>query len=352
MLDDISTIKKIDQLGMLSHVDAFPQQITDTIDIFKNIQIFKLIKVDNVIISGMGGSGIAGEIVAELFRDKIDVPVYVNREYDLPKWAKKDTLTIFLSYSGNTEETLSAFKLASQRKCTSLCITSGGKLKEFAEKRGVTVVNIPGGLQPRAAIAYLLFSLIFVLQKTGVLTHQIEADVAESISIAQEVVRENSLSVEESLNLSKQIARQLLGSIPQIYGWGIYSPIATRWQYQFNENSKIIARADVIPESNHNDIVGWGCNPEASQYFSCLLFRDRAMETIYLAKRIDFMKSVFNDTVRVVIDVTAKGHSALAKMVSLLLVGDYVSCYLAVLRQIDPTPVDVITELKQKLQKI
>jgi glucose/mannose-6-phosphate isomerase len=206
-------------------------------------------------------------------------------------------------------------------------------------------------LQPRAAIAYLLFSLILVLQKTGVLTHHIEADVTEAIAVAQEVVRDNTVSVEESSNPAKQIARMLLGSIPQIYGWGIYAPIGTRWRYQFNENSKIIAHSDVIPESNHNDIVGWGCNPEVSKYFSCILFRDRTLETIFLAKRFDFMKSVFQDTVQTVIDIPAKGRSPLAKCISLLLVGDYVSCYLAILRQIDPTPIDVITELKQKLQK-
>ena len=117
MLDDIATIEEIDQAHMLSCIDAFPRHIEETIDLLQKIQIFKLIKVDDVIISGMGGSGIAGAIVAELFRDKIDIPVCVNREYDLPRWARKDTLTIFLSYSGDTEETLNAFKLASQKKC-------------------------------------------------------------------------------------------------------------------------------------------------------------------------------------------------------------------------------------------
>jgi glucose/mannose-6-phosphate isomerase len=352
MLDDTATVERIDQSGMLSCVNAFPLHIKETIDMMDGIQIFKLIKVDNIIISGMGGSGIAGEIIAALYRDKIDVPVFVNREYDLPRWARKDTLTIFLSYSGNTEETLSAFKVASQKKCACICITSGGKLREYAKKRGVTVISIPSDLQPRAAIGYMLFSLILVLQKTGILTHQIDADVAEAISVSQEVVLENSMKVEESSNPSKQMARQLLGSIPQIYGWGIYAPVATRWRYQFNENSKLIARTDVIPECNHNDIVGWGCNPEASQYFSCILFRDRTLETIYLGKRFDFMKSVFNDSVQTVVDVYVKGHGALAKIISLILLGDYVSCYLAVLRQIDPTPIDVITELKQQLQKI
>ncbi len=352
MLDEVSMVKRIDQSDMLGCIDAFPGHVKETIELMKAVQIFKLIKVDNVVISGMGGSGIAGEIVAELFRDKIDVPIFVNREYDLPKWARKDTLTVFLSYSGNTEETLSAFKIASQKKCACICITSGGKLEEFAVKRGVTVVKIPGGLQPRAAIGYLLYSLIFVLQKTGVLTHLIDADIEESIAIASEVVRENVVGVDEASNPAKQMARQLHGSIPQIYGWGIYAPIATRWRYQFNENSKLIARSDVIPEGNHNDIVGWGCNPEAAEYFSCILLRDRGLESIYLAKRFDFMKTVFSDTVRHVIDVSVKGHSALARLVSLLLIGDYVSCYLAILRQIDPTPIDVITELKQELQKI
>ncbi|MBU0496459.1 MAG: bifunctional phosphoglucose/phosphomannose isomerase [Candidatus Thermoplasmatota archaeon] len=352
MLDDPEILRKIDAAGMLQTIDKFPLYIKDIREHLTSIHIFKLIKVDNVIITGMGGSGIAGEIVASLLRDKLDIPFVLNRDYDLPKWVKKDTLAIFISYSGNTEETISAFKIAHQKKCSIICITSGGKLEELAEKRNITTIKIPGGLQPRAAIAYLLFSLIGVLQKTGILTHQIEPDIIEAITTAQEIISENNSQVEEAKNPAKQFARVLFGAIPQIYGWGVYTPIATRWRYQFNENSKLIARDDTLPECTHNDIVGWSSNPKASQHFSVILFRDRSFETIYLTTRIEFMKTLFKETARTVHEIYPKGKSSLAKMISLLLFGDYISCYLAILRQIDPTPIDVITELKQQLQKI
>ena len=353
MLDDQKLISDIDKYGMLDNITQFPEQITEAVEIIKNARLPDFIKIDNVIVTGMGASAISGDIVTSLFRDKVDVPIFVNRDYDLPKWARKDTLTIFLSYSGNTEETLSAFKLAYQKKCRIICVSSGGKLQELSEKREIIHIKIPSGFQPRAATAYLLFPLILILKRNGLLKNCIvESDIMEAIALIKDFMGNNKKSVIEENNLSKQIARKICSTIPQIYGWGIFSPIATRWRDQLNENSKIIAREDVVSECNHNDIVGWSGDSEVSKNFSCILFRDGDEETIRMSTRLDFMKTLFEDVAASVIEIHPKGKSRLAKMMYAMCLGDFVSCYLAVLRKVDPTPVDIIMELKNRLAEI
>lgn len=349
MLDEKEKIAAVDKSHILDTLARFPEQIREAVGMTNTLERLNYIKIDNVIIAGMGASAISGDIIASLLRDKVDVPVYVNREYDLPKWANKDTLVIFISYSGNTEETLSSFKIACQKKCKIICISSGGKLQEFAEKRQVPYLKIPSGIQPRAATAYLLFPSLLLIKKTGLLKTNIEADIEETITVTQDLINTISVSIPEENNPAKQLAKKLFGTIPQIYGWGGYAPIATRWRHQFNENSKLIARNDVVPENNHNDVVGWSANPEMSKLFSCVLFRDKEEETIQMSKRLNFMKNLFENTAAHIIEVSPKGKSLLAKMMYLMCLGDTTSCYLAVLRGVDPSPVDIITELKNRL---
>ncbi|MDH7517640.1 MAG: bifunctional phosphoglucose/phosphomannose isomerase [Candidatus Thermoplasmatota archaeon] len=352
MLDDLEQISKIDKSNMLDVIYKFPEQIKETIEIVSHTNIPIFIKIDNIIISGMGGSAISGDIVQQLFRDKLDVPIFVNREYDIPRWANKDTLMISQSYSGNTEETLSAFKQAYQKRCKIIGITSGGKLQEYCEKRGVPIIKIPAGFQPRAATSYILFSSLLAFKKIGLLNESIDSEIEETIQTIDELRKNINKSVSEKDNISKQIAKNIFNTIPQVYGWGIYSPIAVRWCTQFNENSKVIARYDIVSECNHNDIVGWSMNPEVSKKFSCILFRDEENESIYISKRLDFMRHLLEGSASKVIEVKAQGKKRLAKMMYTMVLGDFVSCYLAILRNIDPTPVDVIIELKKALAEI
>ena len=352
MLDDLQLIEKIDKSKMLDTIANFPEQIKETINIVKTAEISKFFKIDNIIMSGMGGSAISGDILQNLLRDRLNISVFVNREYDLPRWANKDTLTIFQSYSGDTEETLSAFKHACQKKCKIICISSGGKLQEYCEKRSISHIKIPSGLQPRAATAFLLFSSLLVLKKINVLKDDVDSEIRETIELTTDLRNKNNKDVAEKNNFSKQIATKLHNTIPQVYGWGIYSPIAIRWCAQFNENSKVIARYDMVPECNHNDIVGWSQNPEVSKKFSCILFRDDKLESIYMAKRLNFMKNLFEDVAANVIEVQVRGKKTLPKMMYAMYLGDFVSCYLAVLRKIDPTPVHIITELKKALSEL
>ena len=352
MLDDLKLVSKIDKSSMLDTLARFPEQIEETVDIVNSTELKGFFKIDNIIISGMGGSAISGDIIKSLFRDRMDIPIFVNHEYDLPKWANKNTLVMSQSYSGNTEETLSAFKHASQKKCKIIGISSGGKLQEYCEKRDIPYVKIPSGFQPRAATAYLLFSSILSLKKIGLLKDTIESEIEETIELTNDFRNNNSKTVSEKNNLPKQIANTIFNTIPQLYGWGIYTPIAKRWCTQFNENSKIIARYDIVPECNHNDIIGWSQDPEMSKKFTCILFRDEKIESIYMSKRLDFLKDLFEDVAANVIEIRVKGKKTLAKMMYAMYLGDFVSCYLAILRKIDPTPVDVIVELKRVLAEI
>lgn len=352
MLDDLKSISNIDKSGMLDNLEKFPEQIKESIEILNNTNLTSIYKIDDIIISGMGASGITGEIVQKLYRDKLDMPVFVNREYDLPKWAHKDTLLISQSYSGNTEEILHTFKHGCQKKCKIIGISSGGKLQEYCEHREIPHIKIPSGFQPRAATAYILLSSILAMKKIGMLKFSINPDIEETITLTTELIATIKKSVPENENPAKQIAKKIYNTIPQIYGFGVYSPIVTRWRQQFNENSKIIARADTVSESNHNDIVGWSGNPEASKNFSCILFRDKAEESVYMSTRLDFMKKLFTDNVANTIEIHPKGKSKLAKMMYIMCLGDFISCYLAVLRKVDPTPVDIIIELKESLARI
>lgn len=352
MLNNIESISKIDKSGMLDDVAGFPKQILKSKEIINQSNLPNLYKIDNIIICGMGGSAISGDIVQSLFRERIDIPIFVSRQYDLPRWAHKNTLVITQSYSGNTEETLSTFKHASQKHCKIIGISSGGKLKEYCEKRQIPHIKIPENIQPRAATGYILFSSIYALQKMGVLTHNMESEIKETIDITHDFSEHNKKEIPENENLSKQIAKKIFGTIPQVYGWNHYSPIAKRWCTQFNENSKVICRYDEVSECNHNDIVGWSRNPEVSKKFTCIMIRNHEDESIYMTTRLNFMKKLYQDVASQVIEIQVKGKKRLAKMMYLMYFGDFISCYLAILRNVDPSSVEAIDELKDLLAKI
>jgi len=352
MLDDLKTISEIDKSGMLDYTAEFPEQIKKSKEIIDSTNLESIFKVDNIIISGMGASAISGDILQALLRDRIEIPIYVNRQYDLPKWAHKNTLVISQSYSGNTEETLHTFKHAYQKRCKIIGISSGGKLEEYCKKRDVHHIKIPSGIQPRAATGYSLFTALYALIKTGAITHDMEPEIQETISVTEEFRNHNKKEIPEKENQTKQLAKQIHNTIPQIYGWNIYTPIAKRWCTQLNENSKIICRYDEVSECNHNDIVGWSMNPEISKKFTCIIFRDHEDESVYMKKRLDFMEKLYDDIAGNVIEIDAHGKKPLAKMMYTMLMGDFISCYLAIIRKIDPTPVEAIIELKNELAKI
>lgn len=352
MLDDIAQIENIDKSGMLNILLSFPDQIEEAVAIVDQTELPKLFKINNILICGMGGSAISGDILQSYLRDRFHLPIMVNRCYDLPKWADKHTLIFSQSYSGNTEETLTSFKQAYERNCQIIGISSGGKLEEYCRRRNVFHIKLPQGYPPRTATPYLLFSSLFALKKTGLLQYTIEQETQETIHLMKETRECFRKTIPTERNPVKRLAKTIYGTFPQVYGWGLFEPIAKRWVTQFNENSKLIARYEVIPECNHNDIVGWTANHEISKKCSCIIFRDRKHESLPIKTRLDFMKKLLGDAAATVEEIQTKGKTPLARIMYLLYVGDYLSCYLALLRNIDPTPVEIIEELKQELARI
>jgi len=352
MLDDLELISKIDKSKMLDAVASFPEQIRETKNIVNSVLFDGFLKINNIVISGMGASGISGDILQNLLKDRVDIPIFLNSQYYLPKWVDKNTLLISQSYSGDTEETLSTFKSGSQKRCKIIGISSGGKLQEYCEKRQIPHVKIPSGSPPRAATGYILFSSIHALKKIGILKDDFEPEIEDAASVVEEIRNRNKKDIPEKDNLSKQLARKIFNTIPQVYGFDFYAPIAKRWCTQFNENSKVICRYDEVPECNHNDIVGWSMNPEVSKNFTCIMFRDSENESVFISKRLSFMKKLFEEVAKNVIEIQVQGKKRLAKMMYAMYIGDFTSCYLAILRNIDPTPVDAITELKNELSRI
>jgi len=352
MLDDLKIIAEIDKSNMLDNVANFPEQIVQSKEIVDSAQLPSIFKIDNIVINGMGASAISGDILQALLRDRIDIPIFVTRQYDLPRWVHKNTLVLSQSYSGNTEETLSTFKHAYQKHCKIIGISSGGKLQESCEKRNIPHIKIPSGLQPRASTGYSLFTAIYALQKIGVLTHDMENEINETIEITKEFSKNNKKEIPEKDNFSKQTAKKIFNKIPQVYGWDFYTPIAKRWCTQLNENSKLICRYDEVSECNHNDIVGWSMDPETSKKCSCILLRDHESESVFMTKRLNFMKKLLDDVAGNTVEVPVHGKKRLAKMMYAMYLGDFVSCYLAILRKVDPTPVEAIMELKNELAKI
>ena len=187
MLDDLNIISQIDKSDILSKIYRLPEQIKEAQEIVNTTHLDNIYKIDNIIISGMGASGITGEIVQKLFRDRLNIPIFVNRRYDLPKWAHKNTLLISQSYSGNTEETLSTFKNGFQKRSKMIGISSGGKLEEYCKSREVPHIKIPSNYPPRTATGYILFSSILALKNIGIVNFDLDSEIQDSISITNDL---------------------------------------------------------------------------------------------------------------------------------------------------------------------
>ena len=339
-LDDIEGIERVDREGMLDVIEKFPEQVGEGIKLGKNASLPFDFDIDNVIISGMGGSAIGGEMIASLFKKESEVPIIVNRGYELPAFAGEKTLFIAVSYSGNTEETLSCFKEALKKKCKTIAISSGGKLEKMAEN-GDCHIKIPGGMQPRAALAYLLFPQIEILKKVGVIPKVDLAGVEKILSHIRERLKKD---IPTAGNIAKQIAMDVYGTAI-IYGHGFMEAAARRWRQQLNENAKMMAFDFGVPESNHNELMAW--EGIENEEITCIFLRYEE-EGSRIKKRFKFMKEVYEKYAGGV-EIFAEGGDKVSQLMHVVYIGDYVSNYCAVLRNIDPTPVTLIQKLKKKL---
>ncbi|MEM3788732.1 MAG: bifunctional phosphoglucose/phosphomannose isomerase [Candidatus Bathyarchaeia archaeon] len=348
VLDNSEEIKRVDKSGMLSFCVNAAKHYENAVRIAEKV-VVDYPKPKSVIVAGMGGSAIGGELLKDWVNDTLTIPVEVCREYALPAHADKHTLMFIVSYSGETEETLSVFLDAIKRNCMIVCISSGGTLLNFAEKLKIPSVRIPEGIPPRAALPYLFIPKLVILEKLG-LAVKTEAEISEAITVLRRVCNENAPEKSLKENFSKKLASDICGTVPFVYGFGFYRSVAQRFKQQFNENSKVPAKWEVFPELNHNDIVGWERAEETADYFSAVVIRDKS-EPEQIRCRIEATKELLSGKVKGIYEVWSKGKGRLAKMLSATVIGDFTSVYLAILRGVDPTPVKTITILKGKIAK-
>ncbi|HEC82316.1 MAG TPA: bifunctional phosphoglucose/phosphomannose isomerase [Thermoplasmatales archaeon] len=306
---------------MLDIIKKFPKQAEEALKLKMD---FEFEGIKNVAVAGMGGSAISGDILKYFSK----IPFFVIRDYEIPPFIDESTLFIAISYSGNTEETLSCFEKA-RKKCKTLAITSGGKLSEIAENK----IIIPSGIQPRAAIAYLLFPLAKFLSKMNILY---ETDIEEAIYL----IKSNMNQIEK---IAEEIAHEIKG-IPLIYGHGFASAIARRWRQQLNENAKMPSFSFSVPECNHNELEAW---ERKLGNFTCIFLRNRN-ESDRIKKRFDFMKKIYKEKAQT-IEVFSIGEKDFSRAVSLLYTGDLMSVYKSIMDNIDAEPVNLISKLKEEL---
>jgi glucose/mannose-6-phosphate isomerase len=347
-LDNPEVYKRLDRDGMRERIRELPQQCLKA---WQQALSFKLPRsysnIDRVVILGMGGSAIGGDLLNSLASLESKTPISVSRDYNLPQFVDSKTLVIASSYSGMTEETLSAFDQALATPAKKLVITTGGKLKTIAEQNKIPVLTIDYKAPPRAALAHSFVPLLGICQNLGIVSDK-SKDVAEMAQVLQDLQKTIDENCPLQSNPAKQLATKLHSHLAIIYGAGFVATAAQRWKTQINENSKAWAFYEIFPELNHNAVVGYEFPADLAQKLFVVFLRSprlhpRTLIRYKLTAEMLSNAKVSHETVE------ARGESALSQMMSLVFFGDWVSYYLALLNETDPYPVKIIDFLKKRL---
>lgn len=295
----------------------------------------------NVLICGLGGSGIGGTIISQLVSEECQLPVSVCKDYKIPSFVNQDTLVICCSYSGNTEETLEMYQQAYNKGAEITIITSGGKFAEIAQENGHKLIQIKGGFPPRAAFGLSFPQLFFAFHQYGLISDSFLSEMETALSLLDE--HETAIQKE-----AMGVAQKLHQTFPIIYTEAPMEGVAVRFRQQVAENSKMLSSHHVIPEMNHNELVGWRTE---NQSLSVLIFRSEK-EYYRNTARIEKTKEIAAQYTANINEVYAKGEGRIAQALYLIHVGDWISYDLAELKQIDSVEVDVITGLKDMLANL
>jgi glucose/mannose-6-phosphate isomerase len=347
-LDNLDALKKLDSDGMLAHVGALHEQCQAAWAGVRRLELpGHYLGTNKVVIAGMGGSAIGGDLAAEVASPESPIPILVLRDYELPAHVDRHTLVIGSSYSGNTEETLAAFEAAHERGCPLVALATGGRLAELAQAWGVPLVTFRYKSQPRAAMGFMLVSLLGILRALGV-GGDLTAALDETAALMAGRVRELEPGSPQAHNPAKQLAVDLYGRVPVIVGAGPLAPVARRWKSQFNENSKGWSYFEAMPEMNHNAVSGIHFPPGLVERM-CMLFVTGAAIHPRNRLRFELTQQVFEGQGILCRRVEAPGQTALAQILTAIQLGDYVSVYLAALYGTDPTAIDDIVGLKWRM---
>jgi len=322
----------IDASNYIGILEQFPKQCREALDLPKGMMLGHE-PVSNIVVCGMGGSAIGGDIL-KAYLSSTGIPVIVHRDYGLPNFVDNTSLVFTISYSGNTEETLSAHDEAVKKGAQVIALTSGGQLAEKSPR----TITLPKGYQPRAAVGYLFFPMIGLLHNSDVV--EVKNDELNEMLTALK-------DVKGFKGKGEALAKKIRGKTPIVYASSLFAPAAYRWKTQFNENSKQAAFCHIVPEMNHNELVGY--ENMSRDKFVAIFLRDKK-DHPRIQKRMDICKKIIERKVDV-IDVETQGNSLLARLFSTIYLGDMASYYLALENRADPTPVEVIQLLKAALMK-
>lgn len=351
-LDSIENIKKVDPSGMYDKIYKFPEQLEDAAGIGKNLEpdleYYK--DIENIVVIGMGGSAIGGDLVRSFLSDKVNMPFQICRHYRLPEFVNENTLVIASSYSGNTEETLSAFDDAISRGAKIFCITTGGRLGELADEKNLLKAGLPKGFPPRAALGYSFVPLLYFIHKIGIIDN-VDEEINELINGLKNYRAIYAAESPLENNPTKKLALKLKNKIPVIYtGPELIDAVGTRWKGQICENAKCLAFNNQFPEFNHNELVGWKVIEPYKDKLIVIYLRD-SDDHNRVSLRMSIVRKVIEKLDVEIVDVYSQGDFPLGRIFSLIQIGDFTSLYLAVLNDVDPTPVEVIDYLKDELAK-
>lgn len=344
----LDEIRAVDRAHMAEHLRRFPEQMREAVSIGEQARLPRATaSVREIVLTGLGGSAISGDLLRGYLAGELSVPFIVNRHYTLPAFVGPRTLVIVSSYSGNTEETIAAHREALRRRARVVCISSGGVTSQIARRRRSTLITIPGGLPPRAALGYSFIPLLIALARTGFVRDR-SREIGETISMIKEA-GERYARPDPEVNPALRTAQALAGRIGLFYAsCELLEGVATRWRGQVEENGKALAFSHLLPEMNHNEIVGWQVGRDHMAGFQVVFLRDRA-DHARVQRRIDITRDLIRRRTERVTEVWTEGRSRLARLFSLIHLGDWMSLYLAVLHGVDPTPVDAIAHLKNEL---
>ncbi len=345
--DDLSAaaVAAVDSTGQLADVLGLPEHLRDALWRVESAGLEPVDSPGGLVVAGMGGSAIGGDLARSVLGDRCSRPIAVTRDYGLPPWVTPDTAVLCSSYSGDTEETLAAFEAAGALGAHRIVCTTGGRLASSARAEGVPVIPLPGGFAPRAAVGYSLVVSLEVAALVGV-GERLHTEIDVAAAHAEQLAGEWGPDAPAD-SLAKRLARTLHDTAPQIAGAGLTTPIAYRWKTQINENANAPAFATELPELDHNELVGWPGAPALGRFSAVFLddcdLHPRVRERIALTQELIGSSAAASERVESV------GETAIERLVSLVLLGDIVSIYMAVLADRDPVQIDLMHELKGRL---
>jgi len=346
-LDEPERLSALDGGGMLRVLSRFAVSCKDAIEAAEDVALdgIRIDGIDSVVVAGVGGSAIGGHILGDWLLGDCPIPIYVSRGYHLPAFVDDDTLVFAISYSGNTEETLSAFKEAVGRSCQVIAITSSGSLLKLAAEKRVTTMRIPSGVQPRASLPNQFFSLAIAMRRLGFVSQE-WTEVDEAIRVLEMLKGELISEVPTASNPAKQIALGLAGLVPFVFGPRLYDGVAYRIRTQLNENGKVPSGSGSFPEAFHNAVMGCEAPNEVLRCIGALIIRD-SVESDGGINKIDAFERMMRAREVKVLEIHPRGRGKLSRMLSALYVGDYAATYLGLLNGIDPSSSGSIEALKR-----